>query len=76
MNFLENTRWMVSVQAEPSSESGTAEGRITRRLFDEMAGYLFLLPAAGWAKGNNHMDAGLIRKSGTTVVQGVSRRTL
>ncbi|MGJ0439401.1 hypothetical protein [Paenibacillus polysaccharolyticus] len=41
-----------------------------------MAGYLFLLPAAGWAKGNNHMDASLIRKSGTTAVQGVSRRTL
>ncbi|KAA8783392.1 hypothetical protein ABIE27_004439 [Paenibacillus sp. 4624] len=75
MDFLENTRWMVSVQTEPSSESGTAEGRITRRLFDETAGYLFLLPAAGWAKWNNHMDASLIRKSGTTV-HGVSRRTL
>lgn len=33
----------------PSSESGTAEGIITRRLLYEMAGYLCLLPAVGWA---------------------------
>ncbi|TDL64471.1 hypothetical protein E2R58_22745 [Paenibacillus amylolyticus] len=33
----------------PSSKSGTAEGIITRRLLYEMAGYLCLLPAAGWA---------------------------
>ncbi|SEB07490.1 hypothetical protein SAMN03159332_3297 [Paenibacillus sp. 276b] len=39
----------------PSSKSGTAEGIITRRLLDEMAGYLCLLPAAGWAMGiHNH----------------------
>lgn len=41
---------MVSVQAEPSSESGTAEGRITRRLFDEMAGYLFCCRQQGGRK--------------------------
>lgn len=36
----------------------------------EMAGYLCLLPAAGWAKGMNHM--GTEESEG----QGVSRRTL
>ncbi len=72
---------MVSAQAGPSSESGTAEGRITRRLFDEMAGYLyFLLPAAGWAKVTTiwceleQERARLIRTSEAD--QSVSRRTL
>jgi hypothetical protein len=47
----------VSAGLRLSSESGTAEGRITRRLLDEMAGYLYLLPAAGWAKETTIWDA-------------------
>lgn len=47
---------MVSVQTDPSSESGTAEGRITRRLFDEMAGYLFF--AAGSRVGKMEQPYG------------------
>lgn len=46
--------WCLA-QAWPIKQEWYRGGIITRRLLDEMAGYLCLLPAAGWAMGiHNH----------------------